>query len=177
MIAEIQSLDAAILLFIQDHLRVALLDPIMILMAYIGQVGSIWIVISLVLIFSFKDRRTGILVIATMLICYIFNDIIVKNIIARPRPFETIPDLTVLGFFPGSYSFPSGHACSSFASAFILSKRLPNRQGRWFYILAAVIAISRPYVGVHYVTDMLAGALIGTLGAMITWKLTKKYLT
>lgn len=164
----IQSIDTEIILFIQNNLRVSFLNPIMIALAYLGQVGAIWVIISLILIAGKKYRTAGIFTIITMALCYVINDMIIKELVARPRPFDTIPELIVLTWKPSSWSFPSGHACSSFAAAFTLTKFM-GKKGSLFYILAFVIAISRPYVGVHYLSDIIAGSIIGTLGSGIIY--------
>lgn len=168
-----QRLDEWIVLFFQDSIRLPFLDAIMIFMSYIGYGGIIWIVVSLSLMTHKRARRTAVVALVAMALCYAFNDLAMKHLVNRPRPFETIPGLTVLTFRPISYSFPSGHACSSFAAAFILSKGL-GRKGAVAYILAALIAISRVYVGVHYASDVLVGAIIGTLGALAMWVLCRK---
>lgn len=169
----IQPFDTQVMLFFQNYIRVPFLNPIMIFRSYIGYAGIIWIIISIALIIRKETRKAGIVTLATMLICYTFNDILIKGLVDRPRPFETIPELTVLTFIPGSSSFPSGHACSSFASALILTKFL-GRRGALFYILAALIAVSRIYVGVYYLSDVVDGAIVGTIGASIIFMISKK---
>lgn len=169
----IQAYDENIMLFFQEQIRNAFLNPIMVFFSYIGYVGTIWIVISLILIGRKNTRRVGIVTLLTMLICYCVNDLIIKEIFQRPRPFETMPELAILTFIPGSASFPSGHACSSFASAYILTRSFGKR-GSLAYILAALIAISRPYVGVHYLSDVIVGAVVGTVGAIIIFTVCKR---
>lgn len=168
MLEIIQAIDTQILLFIQDNLRVPILNPVMVFLSYIGQAGIIWILICVLLMTKKKYRKAGFYTLIIMAVCYILNDIAAKNIIQRPRPFDTIPELTVLTHLPRSYSLPSGHAASSFAAAFTLSRQLDKR-GK-FYILAVLITLSRPYVGVHYVSDIIVGAAVGTLGALCCFK-------
>jgi len=162
----IQSLDTQVMLFFQNTLRVSFLNPIMVFLSYIGYGGIVWIIISIFLIIRKKTRKTGIFALATMLICYAFNDLLLKVLVGRVRPYETISELTLLTFTPGSSSFPSGHACSSFAASFILTKFL-GKKGALFYILAVLIAVSRVYVGAHYLSDVVAGSIVGTIGASI----------
>ena len=89
----------------------------------------------------------------------------IKLVTARPRPFTVIsdPDPLLLGVLGNS--FPSGHAATAFAGAGLLSRFLP---GRWpvLFLLAAAIAFSRVYVGVHYHADVLGGAILGLLTAI-----------
>ena len=69
------------------------------------------------------------------------------------------------------YSFPSGHTCASFACAGVYYKAFPGKWGKAAMVLAVLIALSRLYVGVHYPTDVLAGALVGTFSALAALKL------
>jgi undecaprenyl-diphosphatase len=79
----------------------------------------------------------------------------------RPRPFETIPQADPLIGATVGQSMPSGHAATSFAGAVILTYLLP-RAAPLFLLFATAVAFSRVYVGVHYVSDVLVGALLGT---------------
>ena len=162
MFAQILSFDSQILLFIQNFIRNDFLDPVMLFFTYAGEAGTIWIIISIVLIFTKKYRKAGFLTLLCLLICYIANDLIIKNIVMRPRPFETITNLQVLSALPSSWSFPSGHACSSFAAAYAITRGC-GKKGAFAYILAALIAFSRSYVGVHYFSDILVGGIVGTV--------------
>lgn len=84
-----------------------------------------------------------------------------KTAVDRPRPFETIPQVDPLIGATVGQSMPSGHAATSFAGAVVLTYLLP-RAAPLFFLLAAAVAFSRVYVGVHYVSDVLVGALLGT---------------
>ncbi len=86
----------------------------------------------------------------------------IKSAFRRRRPFIEVVRALVIGKKPGSFSFPSGHTASSFASAWVLGTVWPR--GRpLFYSLAASIGFSRIYVGAHYPGDVTAGALFGTV--------------
>jgi undecaprenyl-diphosphatase len=86
----------------------------------------------------------------------------IKAATGRPRPFAELPGIdTLIGATVGQ-SLPSGHAATSFAGAVILTYLLP-RGAPVFFLLAVAISFSRIYVGVHYPSDVLAGAALGTV--------------
>lgn len=91
----------------------------------------------------------------------IINNLILKNLIARIRPYEIINGLVPLIEKPTDYSFPSGHTGSSFAAACILYRKLPKRFGIPALLLAMLIGFSRLYLGVHYPSDVLFGIISG----------------
>jgi undecaprenyl-diphosphatase len=98
----------------------------------------------------------------------------VKVLASRPRPCQALEGVRLLISCPGSYSLPSSHAATSFAFAaplFLLTRRLLPLAWRLYPLgLAAAVAFSRPYLGVHYPSDILAGTLLGcAVGAVPCW--------
>ena len=89
----------------------------------------------------------------------------VKLIFKRPRP--SLEGLPPLGGAPSSLSFPSAHATASFASATAMARIAPEYRYALFGI-AAMMAVTRPYLGMHYPSDVLAGIVLGTtVGALL----------
>jgi len=85
------------------------------------------------------------------------TNIAMKYVVRRPRP--VLEDLPPLSSTVTSLSYPSAHSTTSFAAARVLSGGLPAAP---LYACAVAMAVSRIYVGVHYPTDIAAGALLGT---------------
>jgi undecaprenyl-diphosphatase len=95
---------------------------------------------------------------------------LIKLAVGRGRPPAVVLDPEPLLEVPTTSSFPSGHAATSFACAYVFSRVAPRITAA-VYGLAVLIAFSRVYVGVHYPLDMLAGAVLGTLVAIALLKL------
>ena len=162
-----------ILNFIQENLRSPLMDNIMYLFTSLGENGIIWIIISLVLIFSKKYKHIGIVMLISLTIGLCLGEFLIKNIICRMRPFYVNTDITLFISPPFGYSFPSGHTSSSFSSAFVLSK-ISKKVGVLAFTLAALISFSRLYFFVHYPTDVLAGILFGISVSYVVCKVYNK---
>ena len=165
-------LDGNILLWIQEYIRNDFLTPIFKFITHMGDEGYVWIAVAILLLFIKKYRKVGPMVGVALLGSLVFNNMLIKNLVARPRPYRMIETLTILIPEPGEYSFPSGHTSSSFAAGVVLYLMLPKKYGVPAMILAFLIGISRLYVGVHYPTDVLAGMVMGTLIAVSVVKVT-----
>lgn len=169
----IQNFDSSIMYKVQE-IHNPILNSIMIFFTKIGDIGLVWLVLGLVLFFFKKTRKAGILLYLSQLLNIIVVTIL-KDTIQRPRPFLTLTDLHPLISLPTSYSFPSGHASSAFAGALIIAYMFR----KWLvpaYIVAIMIAVSRVYLGVHYPSDIIVGAVIGTLSSIIIIALYNKLL-
>lgn len=143
----------------------------------LGDSGVIWIIISLVLFCIKKTRKAGFIALCACASTLVVNNLILKNIFDRARPFTENPELaefiTSINLeLPDSNSFPSGHTFCAFACSIALCMSLKKKW--WFiYILAVLIAFSRVFLCVHYVTDVLAGAILGTLVGLGVYFLLK----
>ena len=163
MLQFLSELDGGILLWIQEYLRNPMLTPILKVITTLGNGGAIWILLALLILMLPKTRKVGCMMVAALLGTLLINNILLKNLIARTRPYEVIEGLTYLVRRPSEFSFPSGHAGSSFAAACVMLRRLPKRYGIPAFVLAVLIALSRLYVGVHYPSDVLFGMISGIL--------------
>lgn len=171
MIELITEIDFTILNAIQN-IRTEFLDSIVPPITFLGSGGMIWITIAILMIIFKKSRKTGITVLVSLVIGLVLSTIILKGLVARERPFNLdigLLDVTTL-LIPapsGRFSFPSGHAVSSFSAATVLLAY--NRKiGIPALILAVTIAFTRLYLYVHFPSDVIAGAIIGILLANLS---------
>lgn len=164
-------IDRLIIDFIQKHIHNPFLDRIIPFITSLGNLGLIWIIICIVLIASKKYRKAGIIAIYSLIITTVLGEFLLKNLVARQRPFINIPNINLLINEPTSYSFPSGHTGSSFAAAFTFIKMIDNKiLVIPLVLLACGIAFSRLYLIVHYPTDILGGIILGLISSLLASK-------
>lgn len=160
------NLDKGVLFFIQRNLHIPILDKIMILATYAGDKGLIWLLIAFLLLINKKTRYIGLMTMLVMILVAIIGEGILKHIFQRPRPYDEFPLVHLLIGKYRSFSFPSGHAASSFAAAYVLSKYL-RKLALAFWTVAIMIAFSRIYLFMHYPSDVLAGIILGLICGMV----------
>ncbi len=166
MIETITNIDLDILLYVQEHIRSDFMTPIWKFITHLGDAGWLWITIGVVLLFFKKTRLIGFSVLVSLLINAIFTNITLKDLIGRPRPYTVSDAIVPIIKLPSELSFPSGHTSSSFTAALVLLKLTPKKYGIPAVVLAALISLSRIYVGVHYPTDILGGIVVGIISSI-----------
>lgn len=169
MLQMLERIDFNILIFIHNTTPNIIFDKVMLCITLLGNMGMVWIIISILLVLNRKYRYVGIMCMASLILAAILGEGILKNIIQRPRPFSQVPAVSILITKPMSYSFPSGHTASSFAVAGIISNTL-RKYKIYAILLATLIAFSRLYLFVHYPSDILAGILLGVMCSRIVLK-------
>jgi undecaprenyl-diphosphatase len=130
-------------------------DTIFVGLSHLGSYGFVWLVLAGLAVWLQRRPVAFPLVLAAYLASAIVSDAI-KSVVDRPRPRDH-----QLVAAPTTHSFPSTHATTSFACAATLAPFVPRRGAPVLYLLAAAIAYSRIYVGVHYPLDVLGGAGLG----------------
>jgi membrane-associated phospholipid phosphatase len=132
-------------------------ESALIALARTGEHGVGWHVIALAGAVLDPPRRAVYLRAARVVAIATVANYVVKLLVGRRRP--ELPDLPPLVHTISRRSYPSAHATTSFAGAAALARALPAAP---LYGLAAVMALTRPYLGVHYPSDVVAGAALGT---------------
>lgn len=171
MFAAIAGWDAAALLFIQEHLRCGIGDRLLPLWSNLGNGGMIWIAAAVLMLLFRRTRRSGALALGGMTLNLLLVNVILKQLVARPRPWLVVEGLETLLRSSDPNSFPSGHTSAAFAFATAMCLSLDVKWGKAVAVIAAVLmGWSRLYVGVHFLTDVLAGAILGVLcGLLAEW--------
>lgn len=149
------------------------LNSYMIAITHLGTGGAIWFITTFIL-YYLGYRIEAVNIFLALLINAVVCNLLLKNILKRDRP-SWINKVELLIKNPKDFSFPSGHASSSFAAAITISYYFKG-MGIFFIIIAALIAFSRIYHFVHYPSDVIIGAVLGILVAMFTKNIYDKFL-
>ena len=166
--------ESGIILWIQENIRGPVGNVFWQFITHLGDEGYLWIAMGVVLLFFKKTRPIGFTVLVSLLLDFLTINVVLKELVARPRPFvvnELIEPL--VGGASPYRSFPSGHSGGSFAAMFALYRWVPKKIGIPALILASLVALSRLYVGVHYPTDILAGFVIGFVCSALAYAIVK----
>ena len=167
-----------------ESLHNPILNPVMYAITSLGDKGLFWILMAVLCmtLLPKKYRKVGFTMLIALVLSVIFCNIIMKNIWHRPRCFWVDGQrLTVSGEFEnlynifnsiGDYSFPSGHTSASFAAALAIFM-WRKREGIYAIVLAALIAVSRLYLTVHYPTDVFVSLILGSLYGIAAYYIAK----
>ena len=172
------NLDLTVFRFINQTLSFDWLDQITPVLTNLDDYLWIKIALPLVIFFFFfqKYKRSGITYFLFLILSVSMSDFIggkIKKIVLRPRPFQVIETQTILkAEAKENRSFYSNHSSNIFTAATYLTAFFPGGQ-IYFFAIATTIALTRVHVGVHYPSDILAGALMGLIWGLIFSRLVK----
>lgn len=154
-------------------MHTAWLTPVMVVVSTLGNAGLIWILTGLVLLIPKKTRQCGITMLIAMAFSFLLGNIILKNLIARDRPFVLDETVELLIPKPGEFSFPSGHTLNGFTAATVIFLHF-KKAGIGALLFAGLIAFSRMYLFVHFPTDILGGMILGIMDALLVTFVVRK---
>ena len=154
-------------------LHTPVLDKVMVLITRLGDAGIIWIVLTIVFLMIPKMRKTGAVMAAALMIDVLLCNVMLKNLVARTRPYDVNAGVQLLVSRLHDYSFPSGHTAAAFASVTALYLAGEKKLWKPVLVLACLIGISRLYLYVHYPTDVLGGALTGIMSGYLGYGFMK----
>lgn len=166
------SLDGAVLLWIQEYLRAPVLDAVISCYTALGNAGALFLAAAVLMLCFKRTRKAGITALLALAVGFVCTNLILKHLVARPRPWLDVAGLIPLIAEHDPNSFPSGHTTAAFAFAGAVQFASSAKWLRWAALIAAVLmGFSRLYVGVHYPSDVLTGVLIGLSSAWAAWRL------
>ena len=169
----IVTLDHQILTYLASHVRCDALTALARVLTFLGDHGTIWIVLGLLLLLRPKTRRWGVALLAALAVCAALSEFGFKFLVQRERPFLQYPELVPLIPPPSGYSFPSSHTATGFACATVLFC-MKKPAGLAAYALAALIGLSRLYVCVHVPSDVAAGVILGLAVGLVVTALVRR---
>jgi len=165
----LESLDVSLFRFLNSSLSNSIFDFLMPFITDLNKQRLVLVFVALILLWMLILGKRHVRIAAVLLIITIvFSDQLCSSVIKywfeRPRPCHSLHNVHLLVSCGSGYSFPSSHAVNNFAGALILAFFFPRNKW-WFFGFAAIVAFSRVFVGAHYPSDIIGGAVIGLLCA------------
>jgi membrane-associated phospholipid phosphatase len=159
----VENADLTVLRAMRTRWHTPAIERAMRLIGKAGNNAAIWIGVNIVLAVLDSSQREAWLICAALGPVAIGLNYGIKLIVKRPRP--VLDGLPPLGGAPSSLSFPSAHATSSFAVATAMTR--VDKLGALAFVLALALSFGRPYLGMHYPSDVLAGAALGIVFGLV----------
>lgn len=177
----INNIDYSIANYVNNflHNTNGVLTPFLKFITILGNGGAVFILATLCLLFFKNTRKAGLISVFSLLLGLIVTNLLLKNIIARPRPFVDESSSyyfwwTQAGSLPQSgSSFPSGHTTAAMAFAFSMFLCF-SKKTSWLYLfIPLVMGFTRIYLMVHYASDVFGALIVGGLCSTISFFIVK----
>ena len=165
MFSRIQRLDDKVVNNIIKY-RSPVKNKIMIAASSAGNLGVIWFAICLPFLIYAPTRMTGVNIILALGLTELVCEFMIKRLVKRERPSTYLADEEQLIHRPKYYSFPSGHTSASFCVVAVAAMKCEWYITLIIFFIAFMISASRVYLRVHYLSDVLVGAILGFLCGM-----------
>lgn len=152
--------------------------PLSKIVTVMGEKGLIFFVAAVILMLFSKTRRLGVCMFGAVACGAILTNFILKDVIARPRPFESNTDFAEFWEYIGKpaedgYSFPSGHM-TAITAATVTIFMFCNKKWSWVGVIGILLmGFARIYLIAHYPTDVIAGVIVGAVAGVIAYFITK----
>ncbi len=160
MLKKLRTLDAFVFRKISKlHSRTN--NRIMKFITTLGTGGLVWAILCIPMYFEGDNLDAILCIVLGVLVAWLVGEVTIKRIVGRVRPIEQLPKEEHIIKRPRHSSFPSGHTASSFS---VVAVALVHLNFYWIipiFIIASLISFSRIYLRVHYLTDVLAGVVVG----------------
>ncbi len=177
------SFDKAFLVFMSklEGLAGGFLTPFFKFVSFFGEGGIFLIILSIFLMLFARTRKMGIAMLLAIGVGALLTNVIIKNSVARIRPFNADPLYTSFwqkagATIVGEYSFPSGHATVTMTSMTALFLSSNSKKKSWaVYIFVLITCMSRTYLIVHYLTDIIGGLIVGAVAGTVGYYLCKYF--
>ncbi|HNR80766.1 MAG TPA: phosphatase PAP2 family protein [Mesotoga infera] len=170
----LNGLELSLMNWLVSPIEGAFMDLLMSFFLFLARGSLVWILLTVLLFFDKRYRRTGYLTSAGLAIALLLSFVILKPILARTRPFLLLEGYSLIFPMPETYSFPSSQVTVAFAYVVMTWKSVKSLRIPVLTI-ASLVSLSKIYVYFNYFSDVVAGVFLGVFCGWFAVKLFEKY--